>query len=178
MKIPTREVKESLNSIVDGLKWAGLSWEEGPGANENGPYGPYFQSQRLDLYRKYAEKIVENGDGYHCFCNAERLTKLREEQQKKGELTKYDGHCRKLSEQEVYAKIKAGEPYVIRLRVPSGGYIEVHDIIRGDVKFDYNQLDDQVLLKSDGYPTYHLANVIDDHYMNISHVIRGEYRNG
>jgi glutamyl-tRNA synthetase len=169
-----REVKDSVDNIIKGMKWAGLSWDEGPGAKENTSYGPYFQSQRTDLYKKYAAKLIENGDAYHCFCSADRLHNLRETQMKNGETSKYDGHCRKLSENEVFSKLKSGEPHTIRLRVPTGGNVQIHDIIRGDVDFDYQNVDDQVLVKSDGYPTYHLANVIDDHYMDISHVIRGE----
>jgi len=169
----TREVPGSVENIMRGLSWAGLEWDEGPGAKENTKFGPYYQSERRDLYKKYADKLVENGDAYHCFCSADRLTELRESQMKKGEVTKYDGHCQKYTETEAYAKIRAGEKHVIRMRVPRG-QTEIKDVIHGKVKFSHNNVDDQVLIKSDGFPTYHLANVIDDHLMEISHVIRGE----
>jgi len=162
-----------VDNLITNLKWAGLTWDEGPGANENTKYGPYFQSQRLDHYKKFANKLIENGDGYHCFCSEERLKQVREKQVKNKQVTKYDRHCKSLTDSEVYERIRKGEKHVIRLYVPKGN-TEVQDMVHGKVTFDNESLDDQVLLKSDGFPTYHLASVVDDHLMDISHVIRGE----
>ena len=186
-----RFVEGSVEKLIGTLQWAGLRHDEGPtkenqeksapsqnypGINQIGAFGPYFQSERLEIYRKYALELVEKGLAYYCFCSAERLEKLREQQTAEKKPTKYDGHCweNKLSQQEIEEKIKNGEKYVIRMRVPQNETIIVKDIIRGKASFDSNGLDDQVLLKSDGFATYHLANVVDDHLMEISHVIRGE----
>ncbi|MBU4331587.1 glutamate--tRNA ligase [Patescibacteria group bacterium] len=132
------------------------------------------QSQRLDIYKKHAEQLVKNNKAYYCFCSTERLEKMRKEQQTRKEPPKYDGHCRELSREDVEKNIKESKPHIIRMRVPEQGMTEFEDIVRGKVKFENDLIDDQVLLKSDGYPTYHLASVVDDHEMKISHVIRGE----
>ncbi|NMB91373.1 glutamate--tRNA ligase [candidate division WWE3 bacterium] len=150
----------------------GLSWDEGP--KVGGPQEPYFQSQRLDIYKKYAIELVEKGFAYYCFCTQERLEKLREEQRKeKLAVTKYDKHCLSLTKEEVEKNLKEGIPYVIRLKVPSNEEIEVEDLVLGKLTFPSNDIDDQVLMKSDGFPTYHLAVVVDDHLMNITHILRG-----
>lgn len=166
-----RFVPGSLERILAGLKWLGLDWDEGP--DVGGASGPYVQSERLQLYQQHAEELVQKGAAYYCFCSAQRLEVLRELQQSQHQPTKYDGTCRKLSADEVVAKVKAGEPHTVRLKVNTG-HTHFVDRIRGEVIVDNNDLDDQVLLKSDGYPTYHLANVVDDHAMAITHVIRGE----
>lgn len=166
-----RVVQGSEKRILSSLKWFGLKFDEGPGIG--GPYGPYRQSERLELYRYYAQKLVEKGAAYYCFCSEERLKKLRQEQQKKGLPPRYDGRCRKRSlssEVEEFPRT----PYVIRLKVPRSGETSFNDIIRGKIVFQNNLLDDQILLKSDGFPTYHLAVVVDDHVMKITHIIRAE----
>ena len=160
-----RLVKGCQTRILESLKWLGIQVDEGP--NVGGPYGPYKQSERLDLYKHYAEKLVEKGFAYYCFCSSERLKKLRQEQQKKKLPPKYDGKCRGNS------KLKTTN-YVIRLKVPKTGETSFNDLIRGKITFQNKLIDDQVLLKSDGFPTYHLAVVVDDHAMKISHIIRGE----
>ncbi len=168
-----RYVEGAVENLIDSLKWCGINYDEGPGTE--GPYGPYMQSQRLDLYKKYADELIRNGKAYNCFCTPERLTALREEQQRqKLPQAKYDKHCLHLSKSEIESKLDSGIPHVVRLNVEPGQKIPFNDIVRGEVEFDSSNIDDQVLIKSDGYPTYHLANVIDDHLMLISHVIRGE----
>ena len=161
----------SLESILAGIRWLGLGWDEGP--EVGGDSGPYFQSQRLDLYRRMVERLIDAGDAYACFCTPQRLEQLREEQRRSGKPTRYDRHCLGLSEVEIKARVDAGELPVIRMKVPDGQTV-VSDLVRGDTTFDNATQDDQVLLKSDGYPTYHLASVVDDHEMRISHVIRGD----
>jgi glutamyl-tRNA synthetase len=169
----TRKVEGAVNNILNTLKWAGLDYDEGP--EINGTFAPYIQSERLEIYKKHCDFLIENKKAYYCFCTAERLNLLREEQQKqKLPQTKYDKHCLNLSEQEIIDKFSKGIPYVVRLNVESGKTIIFNDIIRGEVEFLSDVIDDQILIKSDGFPTYHLANVIDDHLMEISHVIRGE----
>jgi len=163
-----RKVENAVENLVKSMLWAGLEFDEGK--DFGGEYGPYIQSERTELYREHIEKLVEQGDAYKCFCTAERLAKIKEENPNSG----YDGHCRNFSDDEVKVKIDAGEAFVIRQKIPEEGEIKLYDIVRGEVTFPYAEVDDQVLLKSDGFPTYHLANVIDDHYMKISHVIRGE----
>jgi nondiscriminating glutamyl-tRNA synthetase len=161
----------AVENLLSTLAWAGLDYDEGP--VRGGPYGPYFQSQRLDLYKKHVDQLLAGGHAYRCFCTAERLEKLRAEQTAQKQNPKYDGKCRSLSVQEA-GNLALHEPYVVRMKIPPGGETIVNDIIRGEVHFQNELQDDQVLLKSDGFPTYHLANVVDDHLMNISHVIRGE----
>jgi glutamyl-tRNA synthetase len=168
----TRARASSEQQIFSSLKWLGLNWDEGPDCG--GPYGPYRQSERLDIYREYTQKLVDSGHAYACFCTAERLDKVRAEQKAQNLTTRYDGHCRNLSKDEV-AKLKAaGAPHVIRLRVPTDGVTRFEDLLRGELQFDNERIDDQVLMKTDGFPTYHLANVVDDHLMKITHVIRAE----
>ncbi|MGF1509361.1 MAG: glutamate--tRNA ligase [Myxococcota bacterium] len=158
--------------IMDGLRWLGLHWDEGP--DVGGPFGPYRQSERLELYRKYAEDLVAAGHAYRCFATKEELDALRNAQKSAGLPLGYDRRSRDLPDAETRAKLEAGLPHVIRLRAPLEGTTIVADQLRGDVRFDNAGIDDQILFKSDGYPTYHLANVVDDHLMQISHVIRAE----
>ena len=164
----TRYVPGSEEDIKEGLRWLGLDWDEGP--DVDGPYGPYVQSQRLPLYRKYAEQLVASGHAYRCNCTPERLAALRKQPQKHHERLGYDRLCRFKAPGEVFPD----EPHVIRLAVPLEGTTTVHDLIRGDVTFENRTIDDQVLLKSDGFPTYHLAVVVDDHEMRITHIIRAD----
>lgn len=162
----------SDQAIFDSLRWLGITWDEGP--DIGGPYGPYRQSERLDLYKKHALELVEKGMAYYCFCSAERLENMRKLQEAAKKAPMYDRKCLGLTKEEVEEKIAAGEPYVIRLKVPRNGTTEFDDLIRGRVSFENSVIDDQVLIKSDGFPTYHMACVVDDHYMKISHVIRAE----
>ena len=163
----------SEGMIFDALHWLGLDWDEGP--DVGGPHGPYRQSERTAIYREHAEALIGKGAAYPCFCTAERLAALREEQKaRKAAVMGYDGLCRRLSPAEAAARRAAGEPHVIRLAMPEDDSMVVRDLLRGDVRFERPQMDDQVLLKSDGFPTYHLANVVDDHLMEISHVVRAE----
>lgn len=167
-----RYVEGAVENLIKALKWCGLDYDEGP--DKGGDFGPYMQSERLDLYKKYAEELVEKGKAYYCFCTAERLQELRDRQQAEKQQAKYDKHCMHLSKEEVHEKLSSGMPYVIRLNVEPGQLISFDDVIRDRVEFQSDVIDDQVLIKSDGYPTYHLANVVDDHLMQITHVIRGE----
>ncbi|NME36046.1 glutamate--tRNA ligase [Fusobacterium sp. FSA-380-WT-3A] len=162
----------SEEMIYESLRWLGLDWKEGP--DVGGPYGPYRQSERFGIYADYAKQLVEKGEAYYCFCTPERLDNLRERQKAMKKAPGYDGHCRSLSKEEVEARIAAGEPYVIRLKMPYEGETVIHDRLRGDIVFENSKIDDQVLLKADGYPTYHLANVVDDHLMGVTTVIRAE----
>jgi glutamyl-tRNA synthetase len=167
-----RKVEGAVDYILDGLQWLGLDWDEGPGVG--GPYGPYFQSQRLPLYKEAAERLVKQGDAYYCYCSPERLEAMRAEQQSRGQPPGYDRLCRDLSLDERARCAAAGITPVVRFKVPLTGETRFHDLIFGDVSFDNATIDDFVLLKSDGYPTYHLANVVDDSAMKVSHVIRAE----
>lgn len=167
----TRLVPGSMERIIASLDWLGLVYDEGP--EKGGPYGPYQQSERLGLYKKYAQELIKNGHAYYCFCTPERLTRLREEQQANKQPTLYDGYCTKYNPEEA-EKMGQSKPYVIRLKVPEDGTTEFTDAVRGKISFENRLIDDQVLIKSDGYPTYHLAVVVDDHLMKISHVIRAE----
>lgn len=162
----------SEQMIFDTLKWLELNYDEGP--DLGGKYAPYRQSERMGLYAQYAKELVEKGGAYYCFCTTDRLEKLRERQKAMGKAPGYDGCCRSLTKEEVESKLAAGEPYVIRLQMPYEGQTVIKDRLRGEVVFDNDKIDDQVLLKGDGYPTYHLANVVDDHLMDITHVIRAE----
>jgi glutamyl-tRNA synthetase len=168
----TREVANGVEQIQSIIKKFALDWDEGPG--KDGGYGPYIQSQRIKIYQEKAKELVAKGKAYYCFCSKERLEKVRQEQQTHKQAPRYDQHCRHLSEEEVQSKLEAGESYVIRLKVPEDQKIVFTDLLRGEISFNSSQVDDQVLLKSDGYPTYHLAVVVDDHLMKISHVMRGE----
>lgn len=166
-----RYVEGAVDLIYRTMKDTGLIHDEGP--DVGGEYGPYIQSERRGLYKEYAEKLVELGGAYYCFCDKERLDKLKEAQAAKGITPKYDGYCKGLSKEEIQEKIDAGIPYVIRQKIDPHGKTTFHDEIFGDITVDNAILDENVLLKSDGLPTYNFANVIDDHLMNITHVIRG-----
>ena len=166
-----RLVEGSLKRMLGGLAWLGLTWDEGP--DIGGPYVPYIQSERLAIYKKQADELINRGAAYYCFCSAQRLEVLRRVQEAEKQITKYDRACLNLKPEEIKAKLEAKLPYIVRLKIPAGQTI-FNDLIRGQIKVDNTSLDDSVLLKSDGFPTYHLANVVDDHLMEITHVIRGE----
>ena len=176
----TREVAGSVENMLKILKWTGLEPDEGVILDkdgkvaEKGHFGPYTQSKRLEIYRKYAFKLVEKGFAYYCFCSEERLENLRKEQEAAKLPTRYDWHCRYLLTAEVQSRLDRGDQYVIRMKVPEGREIEFEDLIRGRIKVNSREIDDQIILKADGFPTYHLAHVVDDHLMEISHVIRAE----
>ena len=167
-----RSHRKYEEQLMQSLRWLGLAWDEGP--DVGGPYGPYRQSERLSIYAEYAAQLVASGHAYPCFCTSERLAALRAEQQQRRAPLGYDGHCRALTASEVAAKMRAGCERVIRLKMPKEGACLVEDMLREPIALQWEQLDDQVLMKSDGFPTYHLAVVVDDHLMQISHVIRGE----
>lgn len=168
----TRYSQTSEQQIFDAMKWLGLFYEEGP--DVGGDFGPYRQSERMHIYADYAKQLVEKGKAYYCFCTQERLTNLRERQIAMKKAPGYDGYCRKLSEDEVQKLLNENTPCTIRLKMPYEGQTIVKDRLRGDVVFDNDKIDDQVLLKSDNFPTYHLANIVDDHLMGITDVIRAE----
>lgn len=168
----TRYSAEAEADLIQGILWLGLDWDEGP--RVGGAYGPYVQSQRTEIYRQYTQILLERGRAYKCFCTAERLERVRREQERRKEDVGYDRFCRNLSSEEVTAKEASGQPYVVRLKMPLEGTTVVDDRIRGEIAFENALMEDIVLLKSDGYPTYHLANVVDDHLMGISHVMRGD----
>lgn len=176
----TRLVDGAIESMLTSLRWANISSDEGVCISDNnqileiGEEGPYIQSQRLDIYKKYIDILIEKGHAYYCFCSKERLENLREKQKQNGEDTKYDGYCKALSKEEIEQKIANGEDYVVRLRVPKNVDIAFDDMVRGKVVINSDTVDDQVLMKSDGFPTYHFAVVVDDHLMKITHIIRGE----
>jgi len=168
-----RFVEGAVENLIDTLTWAGINFDEGPEIGGN--FAPYYQSERLDLYKQHADKLISDGKAYYCFCTPERLQQLKEEQQKqKLPQAKYDKHCLQLSKNDIEEKLKSNIPFVIRLNVQPDQKIIFKDVIRETVEFETNNIDDQVLIKSDGFPTYHLANVVDDHLMQITHVIRGE----
>lgn len=166
-----RLVEGSLGRLLENLSWLGLSWDEGP--DIGGSYQPYIQSQRLEIYKKQALDLISNGAAYYCFCTTQRLEVLKRVQEAEKQITKYDRACLNLKPEEVKAKLANKTPFTVRLKIPVGE-TTFKDQIRGQIKVDNLSLDDSVLLKSDGFPTYHLANVIDDHLMEITHVIRGE----
>lgn len=168
----TRYHPEALADLLESLRWLGLDWDEGP--EVGGDYGPYFQSQRLEIYQKYAKQLVEEGHAYYCYCSPERLEALREEQRRRKAPIGYDRHCRYLTAAQRAEYEAQGITPIVRLKVPDEGQITFHDLIRGEITVDVQTLDDLVLLKSDGFPTYHLANVIDDHLMEITHILRGD----
>lgn len=167
----SRYVEGAVENLINTLKLCGLEYDEGP--DKGGNYGPYVQSERFDLYKKHAHELIEKGYAYPCFCSPERLEKMREEQIKRGETPRYDGRCRNIPPDEAKKRMEK-EPYVIRMKMPQHGETSFYDLIRGKISLPNEMIDDQILIKTDGFPTYHLANVIDDHYMKISHVIRGE----
>jgi len=167
-----RSSETSEKAIVEALNWLGLRWDEGP--DVGGAYGPYRQSERLQLYRQHVDLLLDKGHAFHCFCTPQRLDAIRAEQIKQNQRSKYDGHCLSLSTADIAQKHQAGEPSVVRMKIPQHGECAVPDMLRGTSRIPWEAVDMQVLLKSDGYPTYHLANVVDDHLMEISHIIRGE----
>lgn len=168
----TRSTVQSEKMILDALRWVGLDWAEGP--DIGGPHAPYRQSERSDLYKQYAEELLDKGHAFRCFCSPEELDAMRAEQMANGQTPRYDGRYADLSREESDKLVAEGKPFVIRMRVPTEGVCKVQDMLRGEVEIPWEQVDMQVLLKTDGMPTYHLANVVDDHLMEISHVIRGE----
>ncbi|MBI3586535.1 MAG: glutamate--tRNA ligase [Ignavibacteriales bacterium] len=168
----SRKVEGAVENLIATLEWAGIHYDEGP--NREGNHGPYVQSERLKLYHQHAIQLVERGKAYYCFCTQERLEEIRQKQSAAKLQPSYDQHCRDLPKDEAERRNAAGEKHVVRMKVPLGGELTFEDIIRGKVTFSYSVLDDQVILKSDGFPTYHLAVVVDDHLMEITHVIRGE----
>ena len=169
----TRYNSEYEKNLYDTLEWLGLEWDEG--GDKGGPCAPYVQSQRFELYKKYAHELVEKGFAYYCFCDAERLERIRKIQTMNKMPPGYDRECRKLNEGEVKAKLEQGIPYVIRLKVPLEGSTKFKDLILGDIEWKNEDINpDQILLKSDGFPTYHLANIVDDHLMGITHVMRAQ----
>ena len=168
-----RSTSESEAQILNSLKWTGLTWDEGP--DVGGAHGPYRQSERGDLYAEHAQILLDKGEAFRCFCTSERLDALRKEQMSSGAgKLGYDGHCLSLSPDEITQKLAAQETHVVRLKVPRDGVCKVTDLLRDEIEIAWSEVDMQVLLKSDGMPTYHLANVVDDHHMEITHVIRGE----
>jgi len=166
-----RYTEGAVENLLDTLRWCGLNYDAGPGTSDES--GPYFQSQRTALYRKFAAQLIANDHAYPCFCSEERLKKMREDQIHRKITPKYDGTCRKISAKEAAVRSQ-NETHVVRLKIPAHGKTTVKDMVRGDIEFQNEMIDDQILIKSDGFPTYHLANVVDDHLMEISHVIRGE----
>ncbi|MCK8059560.1 MULTISPECIES: glutamate--tRNA ligase [unclassified Fusibacter] len=175
-----RLVDDAIDNLVSVMSELGVVHDEGPFFNEEGKlyevgdYGPYIQSDRLDIYKPYIEELLESGHAYYCFCSKERLDSVREEQRSSGQTPKYDGLCRDIDREEAEKRIANGESYVVRLKLPKDRNITFKDHVRGEVTFNTNDLDDQVLLKQDGFPTYHFAVVVDDHLMEITHIIRGE----
>lgn len=175
----TRYEEGAVENLLDALIVTGVVPDEGLFEEDGkivqkGDYGPYIQSERLDIYKKYIDQLLENGQAYYCFCTKERLDEVREKQKAAGETPRYDGHCRNLPREEVEARVAAGEPYVIRLKLPEDHVVAFDDAVRGRIEINTKDLDDQVLIKTDGFPTYHFAVVVDDHLMGITHVIRGE----
>lgn len=175
----TRYEEGAVENLLGALMVTGVVPDEGLFEEDGkivqkGDYGPYIQSERLEIYKKYIDQLLENGQAYYCFCTKERLDEIREKQKRAGETPRYDGHCRNLPREEVEARVAAGEPYVIRLKLPEDHVVTFDDAVRGRIEINTNDLDDQVLIKTDGFPTYHFAVVVDDHLMGITHVIRGE----
>ena len=167
-----RSTPESEKAILDALQWLGLDWDEGP--NTGGPHGPYRQSERSNIYRQHADQLLESGHAFRCFCTSERLDELRKIQMDEKKQVGYDGHCLHLHQDEIARRLANNEPHVVRMNVPREGQCTFNDMLRGEISIEWSQIDLQVLLKADGMPTYHFANVVDDHLMDISHVIRGE----
>jgi glutamyl-tRNA synthetase len=166
-----RLVAGAIDSIYDGFAWLGIQWDEGP--REGGAHSPYIQSERLPLYQEHVRTLVDAGDAYFCFCSKERLAAMRAQQAARKEITRYDGLCRRIDPKEAAERART-EPHVVRLKVPDDGVIALDDLVYGHVEWPLNTIEDQVILKSDGFPTYHLAVVVDDHVMGITHVFRGE----
>ncbi len=168
-----RSTKQSEEAILSSLRWLGLQWDEGP--DVGGPHAPYRQSERSAIYTEHVERLLEAGHAYRCFCTKERLDEMRVRlQAEKASQLGYDRHCRSIPPEEAQRRAKAGEPHVVRIKIPLEGECVMHDLLRGEIRKDWASVDDQVIMKSDGLPTYHLANVVDDHLMGVTHVIRGE----
>jgi len=167
-----RSTPESEQLILDSLRWLNLDWDEGP--DVGGGFGPYRQSARKHIYQEHARQLVDQGDAFYCFCSSERLDEMRAAQRAAGENPRYDGHCLTLTEADVRQRLGAGAPHVVRMRVPEEGVCQFDDVLRGAIEIPWTQIDMQVLIKQDGMPTYHLAVVVDDHLMEISHILRGE----
>lgn len=177
----TRFVEGALENLIKVLEWAGLDYDEGVFLEddkiiEKGDFGPYIQSDRVKegIYNKYIDQLIEDDKAYYCFCSQDRLDKLRDQQKADGIMPKYDGLCRGVSLEEAKKRVEAGEPHVVRLKLPADHDIEFNDLIKGKLSINTNDMDDQVLIKSDGFPTYHFAVVVDDHLMGITHIIRGD----
>ncbi len=166
-----RQVDGAVDLIYNTLAETGLVHDEGP--DVGGEFGPYVQSERLAIYREYSNRLIESGGAYRCFCTPERLAEVRKKQAEAGEQQKYDGHCRNLSQEEIEQKLADGVPFVVRQKMPTEGSTSFHDEVFGDITIENSTLDDLVLMKTDGYPTYNFANVVDDHLMHITHVVRG-----
>ena len=166
-----RNTPEAQQEVMDALRWLGLHWDEGPDCG--GPHAPYTQRARKEIYQQHAEQLVAGGHAYRCFCTPERLKELREHQQQTKQQPRYDGRCRQLAPEEAAARAAAGEAHVIRFKTPKDGATTVHDLLRGDITIENQTLDDFILVKSDGYALYHLAAMVDDHLMGITHVFRG-----
>lgn len=167
-----RSTAQSEQMILDALRWMGLTWSEGP--DVGGPFAPYRQSERSEIYQKYAQELLDKGHAFRCFCTTEELNLMRREQEANGLPVRYDGRYANLSREESDRLANSGKPFVIRMKVPTSGDCVISDLLRGEIVIPWETVDMQVLLKTDGLPTYHLANVVDDHLMQISHVIRGE----
>jgi len=167
-----RSTPESEQAILDALRWLNIEWSEGP--DIGGPHGPYRQSERQAIYRRYANQLIEQGDAFPCFCTNERLNEMRATQRAEGKTTGYDGLCQSLDPAAAAERVQSGESHVVRLAVPREGTFSFEDALRGLIEIPWQQVDMQILLKSDGMPTYHLAVVVDDHLMEITHVMRGE----
>jgi len=167
-----RYVKGAEEAVLEALEWFGLRPEEG--VTLGGEYGPYRQSERLEIYKKYVDQLIAQGDAYYCFCTKERLESVREIATKEKRIPMYDGHCRNLDPKEAKSRVLAGESYVVRMKMPKNKKITINEVVRGEIEFDSNTIDDQVILKADGFPTYHLAVVVDDHLMEITHIIRAQ----
>jgi len=167
-----RFVDGAVEKILDVIREYGLYWDEGP--DKEGAYGPYTQSKRLDIYREHAQKLIDSGHAYRCFCSKEDLDVMRKKQQEQGMAkTMYDGRCREVPPDQVEKYLEQKRPYVVRLKIPADQVVKINDAVYGEMEFNTNEVDDTVLLKSDGYPTYHLAVVVDDHFMKITHIMRG-----
>jgi glutamyl-tRNA synthetase len=166
-----RYVSGAEKELIDSLTWLGINWDEGPGIG--GPHAPYHQSQRKEIYQEYARILIESGHAYYCFCTPERLDKVRKEQFSRKENPRYDGLCRRMDPDVSAARVSHGERHVVRFKIPETGSVTAHDLLRGDITVDYSALDDYVIVKSDGLALYHLAAMVDDHLMGITHVIRG-----
>ena len=164
--------EDSVSQILTSLKWLGINWDEGP--EVGGDHGPYYQSERFDIYKKYCQQLVDEGKAYYCFCTPEELEAEREKQRQAKQPFRYARTCRDLTPDEVKARIDAGASYSVRLKIPAEGNVVVHDLIHGDVTFNMDQYDDFVIMKSNGIPTYNFAVVIDDHLMGMTHVMRAE----